>query len=312
VAPNQADLETIISAVKAKMPPDLRALTCGPMVQTGRGKRPAPHAGPNPFPLATAFRISVDGRRATAGLLAGPYTSRLVYLDKPILIWQHPNPNTMTQFIDWQIEPSNSQVRIKLYGEGRGFQTQVWFYYLWRNDSADPVVINVDTPVVIKGSSFAQGRGRFFRGSKTIVLVHALLALQRWSGWGTDPNTGASLDQTFVGALELSRGAVISSLAAVGGSGPFAREGWASQSFNYQPFELSMKSFQVPGRASIMLPVILYFYGSMEGDTLEDVAEVDFCQGAAAFSPYATHRSNADVDFDGASAPSINENERLA
>ena len=79
---------------------------------------------------------------------------------------------------------------------------------------------------------------------------------------------------------------MISSLAAVGGSGPFAREGWASQSFNYQPFELSMKSFQVPGRASIMLPVILYFYGSMEGDTLEDVAEVDFCQGAAAFSPY--------------------------
>ena len=251
MAPNQADLETIISAVKAKMPPDLRALTCGPMVQTGRGKRPAPHTGPNPFPLATAFRISVDGRRATAGLLAGPYTSRLVYLDKPILIWQHPNPNTMTQFIDWQIEPSNSQVRIKLYGEGRGFQTQVWFYYLWRNDSADPVVINVDTPVVIKGSSFAQGRGRFFGGSKTIVFVHALLALQRWIGWGTDPITGTSLDQTFVGALELSRGAVISSLTAVGGSGPFAREGWASQSFNYQPFELSMKSFQVPGRASI-------------------------------------------------------------
>jgi hypothetical protein len=171
MATNQNDLERIIATIKAQAPQSFDAILSGPTVQGSQAKRPKPEkssAGQTPNSGEVAFRIGVDGRRATAGLLADPYASRLVYLDKPFLIWKQGQYGAAigaaSELIDTQIAPSNSWARIKLYVEGTGgpsYSTQFGFYYFWSNDGPDPVVINIDTIVVITGYCFVQGSGGF-------------------------------------------------------------------------------------------------------------------------------------------------------
>jgi len=172
MATNQNDLERIIATIKAQAPQSLDAISSGRTLQGSQAKRPKPEkqgaAGQTPHLGEVAFRVGVDGRRATAGLLADPYTSRLVYLDKPFLIWKPGQygaaDGASAELIDTQIAPSNSWARIKLYVEATGgpsHSTTFGFYYFWSNDGPDPVVINIDTPGVITGYCFVQGSGGF-------------------------------------------------------------------------------------------------------------------------------------------------------
>lgn len=292
MATNQIDLESIIATMKAQASHSLDAILSGPTLDVSQAKLPTPEkrgaAGQTPHLGEVAFRIGVEGRRATAGLLADPYASRLVYLDKPFLIWKPAQGGGAAQLIDSQIVPSNSWARFKLYVEGSGglsYSTVLGFYYLWVNDSPDPVVVNIDTTVVITGLCFVQSDGRFFGGKKSTVEADASLHLQRWFGWGTDPVTGTSLDQTYVGVLQDSQKAAVVELKVWAGGGPFARAESLSRSFSYTPVDLSFKSLLVPGGASIVFNVRMYFDGDTNGDTLEDQALIDFSNQGAVYSP---------------------------
>jgi hypothetical protein len=289
MATNQIDLESIIATMKAQAPHSDASLS-GPTFQVSQGPQPEKRgvAGQTPHSGEVAFRVGVEGRRATAGLLADPYASRLVYLDKPFLIWKPAQGGSAAQLIDSQIVPSNSWARIKLYVEGSGglsYSTTLGFYYLWTNESPNPVVINIDTTVVITGSCFVQSGGRFFGGKTSTVEANAFLQPQRWFGWGTDPATGTSLDQTYLGILQQSQQAAVVKLEAWGQWGLFAGATSVSRSFSYAPFDLTMKSLLVPGGASLVFNVGMYFNGETKGDTLQDQALIDFSTQGAVFSP---------------------------
>jgi len=104
MATNQIDLESIIATMKAQAPHSDASLS-GPTFQVSQGPQPEKRgvAGQTPHSGEVAFRVGVEGRRATAGLLADPYASRLVYLDKPFLIWKPAQGGSAAQLIDSQI-----------------------------------------------------------------------------------------------------------------------------------------------------------------------------------------------------------------
>lgn len=287
---SQAELDRIIARLKRQGAP--------PNLWQPRVPKPEPSPGSvrperwvknesTPSPSEIAYRVVVEAQRTGAGLLADPYASRYVYLDQPILIWQHP-PDT-SQLVATQIAPSNSWAKIFLYGEGsdaRGgsFHTQLYFYYFWQNESLDPVVVSATTRLVMSGSCSATGSGGFWGGHKSGVSVSSILAVQRWIGWGVNPFNGAGLDHTFF-PVEPSQVAAICGCEAKGSWGFGYRAFTSAQSVDFQPFDMRVSSLTIPGSASIMFPVVVYFYGSTEGDTLSDQVWAAF-ENQGVFSPY--------------------------
>jgi hypothetical protein len=73
MATNQIDLESIIATMKAQAPHSDASLS-GPTFQVSQGPQPEKRgvAGQTPHSGEVAFRVGVEGRRATAGLLADP------------------------------------------------------------------------------------------------------------------------------------------------------------------------------------------------------------------------------------------------
>ena len=290
MATNRIDLESVIATIKAQAPHSLDAVLPGRTSQVSQAKHPKPEkrgaAGRTTHSGEVEFRIGVDGRKATAGLLADPYASRLVYLDKPFLIWKFYQDEGFAQLVNSQIVPSNSWARFKLYVEGSGgpgHSTTLTFYYLWTNDSPDPVVINIDATVVITGLCFVQSAGRFWGGETSAVKAEAYLRPQRWFGWGTNSATGTSLDQTLVGTN--SQRVEVADLEVWGQWGLFAGAKSVSREFSYAPFDLSWKSLLVPGGASVVFHVAMYVDGDTNGDTLQDQALIDFSNQGAVYSP---------------------------
>lgn len=284
---NSHDATRLIDTVKALAPPKLEGSFAQPAVV--RGRRPAKGEAPADRPKSgadTTFRLAVEGHKATAGLFDS-FKSGLEYLEKPFLIWQYPNPN-LDQFVDSHLESFNSRARIKLYGEGGhgSFHTQLGFHYFWQNSSAGPVVIDVSCPLVVTGRSYAGGSGGFFGGNLTQTSAVAFLFPRRWIGWGSDPTTGESLDQTLIGPLNGPIGVNITQLSARGGWGPFYSTSYISETFDHRPFSMSVYTLLVPSGASILLPAYIFFYGSMEGDTLSDQTRINFSDGGSIVSPY--------------------------
>jgi len=223
----------------------------------------------------------MEGRRASAGVLANPVVTRQVILDKPILIWQYFHPTEI--FVDSNIESMNSSAQIYVYTNRAGIGSWFTFHFLWLNENASPAVINIDTQLVFTGKCFAQARAGVFSGYKTSITLSAALNMLRNTGWGSDPLTG---DQTFVPAAQQSQGVSVASLEAEGGH-LFQGVGTDSESFAAQPFDLSCNSFLVPAGASVIFWVSLYPHFSLEGDTLEDVVSIDFANdGRAVRCPF--------------------------
>jgi hypothetical protein len=59
----------------------------------------------------------------------------------------------------------------------------------------------------------------------------------------------------------------------------------ASQTFDFQSFNVRIPSLMIPGGASIMFSVVLYFSSSTEGNTLTDQIWAAF-DNQGVFSPY--------------------------
>jgi hypothetical protein len=167
----------------------------------------------------------------------------------------------------------NSLARIR-YRAPRGINTWFTFHFLWTNENASAAVINIDTRMFFTGACFAQARGGAFTFNESKISLSAQLNMVRNTGWGSDPLTG---DGTGVGSTQQLAGATVASLKARGGPRIFFQGvGTDSASFYFQPVDLSVGSFLVPPGASILFMPTFYLYCTLEGDTLEDVVDVDF------------------------------------
>lgn len=277
---DRLDTERLIAQLKERGP----ALPAGRMRAPARrlgGKRPQPMDDKDVETANAHVRIGMDALVQSAGVLANPVVTRQVLLEKPILIWQYPHPTPI--FVDSHIEPMNSAARILVKTNSGGLNNWFTFHYLWANDSPGPVVVDIETPVILTGDCFAQARAGIFSGYETVVSLSATLAIMRNTGWGGDPLTG---DHQYVPVLQQSQTASISTLRAEGG-GLFGGPGTDSEPFAAAAYSLSCRSLLVPAGATVIFEPTFYLYYDLEGDTIEDIVEIDFSnRGRAVRCPY--------------------------
>jgi hypothetical protein len=264
VTPDLEEITRFLERSSRAAPKVHRAGRCSP-------RRSGP-PGSDPPKGETEFRLGLEGRRAAETVLENPWVSRRVLLDRPILIWQRP----LLDIVEFSsnIESFNSEARIK-FNAGQGAQSlSVVFYFLWTNDTAQSAVIETDSQLVVTGACSVRGDSGVFSGYKSSLLAMGSLWLIRNSGWGTDSHT-------FVPHGGQDANAIIVDLEVQGG-GLFQGSSYDSESFDFQPFELRHGPLLVPANASVIFGVLLYVFYSVEGDTIEDLAELSFFAGDSA------------------------------
>ncbi len=218
---------------------------------------------------------SIAARRHALSLLAQPFTSTYVTLDEPFLIWELPHPN-LDIFRDSAIEPYGSWVKILLettQSPGGQQETDFRFYFLWENPSDYYAVVNVSSSLALNGQAVAWGSPGRLSGNTASLYVNAYLTVMRWSGWGDDPATGVSLDQTQYPVYDYADANVsVVDFDAYGGDW-FDDPQPGSKVFDPQsPYDVSARLVAIPGRAVTLFEVGLnvswwFHYGV---DTVDD------------------------------------------
>jgi hypothetical protein len=266
----QAELNRVIDFLKEHGPP-AGEIAARPAPRR-KGVKPQAKTDPDFSVIDTQFRIAMADLRASAGVLAEPVVTRQVILEKPFLIWSYPLSDIL---VSSTIEPLNSAARLSFFANQGGTNTRFTFHFFWTNENPSPAVIAAHARLVFTGDCFAQARAGVFSGYETTISLGGRLHILRAGGWGSDPLTG---NQTFV---PQTQGISIASLKAKGGH-IFQGPGTDSQSFAGQPFDLSSFPLLVPSGASVIFQPSLYLYCSLEGDTLEDVVDIDFATNGRA------------------------------
>jgi hypothetical protein len=232
---------------------------------------------------ASAYRQAIETRfKAINGLPRVPYQH--VTLDEPFLIWQVPRLENGT-FVSAHIEPLNNWVKVNLNKFGGADDTQFVFYFLWQNTSNGPVIINAASSLALGGHCEVDAAPGFFSGDQAALSLSVLLGTMRWSGWGTDPETGQSNDQTYYPYDGFSVYQSIAQLSANGGSYLPLGSGQdiQTQAFYFNSFDLHQNQILVPAGAVAVFEVAFTMqYGFREGENIEDLIAVDFSTGSNA------------------------------
>ncbi len=204
--------------------------------------------------LESVFREGIESRRGALQLLPGPHAPFFINLDKPFLIWELPHPE-LDIFLDQHIESMNSWIKVLVERHEESDNTTFTFYFLWTNESEFAAVVNVATSLVLNGVCEVVASEGIFSGDYDALSLTASLALIRWSGWGTDPVTGQSNDQTPEPFVQSTQFQTASSLAAQGGSIFGSTFPGEIQFFSFQPFDLSYSLFAIPAGATTLFEV---------------------------------------------------------
>jgi hypothetical protein len=174
------------------------------------------------------------GHRRREPLLSQPFTPPYyVTLDTPFWFLELPQ-NDLSILQDWGITPGWSWVTARLdsdqspndgYWTGTTFQ----YYFPWENPSDNYTVVNVSSSLYLRGAAGATGSWGLLSQNHAYLDVTAELSVIRWSGWGTDPDTGQSNDQTgYPGAFSAT---TVADLDGFGGN-VFASEQNAQATFS--------------------------------------------------------------------------------
>lgn len=227
-----------------------------------------------------AFRSAMAARHQALDLLAAPSFFSFITLDKPFLIWQLPHPQTDI-FRDSHIESRNSSVNVLVNQNNGSNYTQFVFFYFWENESDFPAVAHVSSSLIFNGQCSVQAAPGIFSGDSVQLQINAFMTTMRWSGWGTDPVTGKSNDQTPDPNFQPTQSKFVTFLSAHGGhifQGPDFDPDSDPVSFVFQGFHLSHDLLAVPAKASVIFQVtwdLLYGFTS-GGGNIEDNISVDF------------------------------------
>lgn len=228
------------------------------------------------------FRSGMAVQLEALKVLGKPFVGHYVTLDRPFWISELANPVPGVSFSS-QIESMRSSVRI-LVETNNGSQGMYFgFHYLWENESDFYTVANVSTSLVLHGACSVAAASGVFSGDEATVSIGSWLRLFRWSGWGTDPMTGESNNQTYYPHDQLSQYQLGMAYLHAAGGGIFGDPDFASQSFLFQPFPFSHSLFIAPGKSYTVFEVILRVnYGFEDGFTIPDKVTIDFANNGNA------------------------------
>jgi hypothetical protein len=212
-------------------------------------------------------------------ILSVPFQSSFITLDKPFLIWELPHPETNI-WIDSHVESLNSFVKFEIITNSGAHSTTFVFYFIWSNDSDFAAVINVDTSLVLNGLCQVLADDGILSGHHNYLSLAANLLLMRWSGWGVDPATGASNDQTPFPFGQSTQFQFAAQLDQYGGDWFDDPSGDNERTFLFRPFPLSADLIPIPARATMLFEVSLTpsYFTEDGGGGLNDRIAIDFAQ----------------------------------
>ncbi len=234
-----------------------------------------------------AYRQGIEAQTKAMGLLTQPFTTTFITLDTAFLIWQLPHPE-LNIFIDSNTGSLNNFIKI-LINEITGNDAPSFvFYFLWQNTNNSPVVINAASQLAPGGFCEIAAAPGLFSGDSSYLGIYALFRTMRWSGWGTDPMTGQSADQTYFPGSQQSQLRSIVDLTASGGSYFGSGQDVEMKSLFFQNVDVSQDQILVPGRAVAVFEVSFNLsYGFGTGGNVEDLVNVNFNTGSnAVFCPF--------------------------
>jgi hypothetical protein len=208
---------------------------------------------------AAAATAGIRARREALSMLTQPFLSYYVTLETPFLIWEVPTPD-LSIFLNSAIVEDGSWVKVLLDTQHtlNGEQnTHFRFYFIWQNPADYYAVANVSSALWLNGKASAIGSSGVFSGNNASLTVAAELNVIRWSGWGTDPITGQSNDQTPYPVYGDSTYTVAASLDGFGGDWlKSAKPAYATFDLR-TPYEVSASLIAIPGEAVTVFEVDL-------------------------------------------------------
>ncbi|TAM68924.1 MAG: hypothetical protein EPN48_09540 [Microbacteriaceae bacterium] len=215
----------------------------------------------------------------TRELVHPDFTPMVVTLPEPILIWQTKPHVQLDVLVESELVDFGSFARIQIVDTAATTQNRAFvFYYLWVNPSQAYAVVNVASVMILTGKCVLSANKGFFSGDHTHLDAAASLVLWRNGGWGADPQTGVSLDQSIYPGYASTLYVPIADLDANGG-GIFGDFGSAEQNFPGTSFELSFPQMVVPGGASVLFMVTLTINTSVSDFEISNEVDADFATG---------------------------------
>ncbi|HUC26529.1 MAG TPA: hypothetical protein VMA73_27825 [Streptosporangiaceae bacterium] len=223
---------------------------------------------------AAAATAAINARRAALSILAQPLPSPPVILETPFLIWELPNPDlSIFQGSGTVLDGSWVKILLDTQHTPDGQQsTDFRFYFIWQNETDYYAVANVSSALWLTGTASAIGSSGDFSGNWASLSLEAELNVIRWSGWGTDPVTGKSNDQTPYPIYD--QNSYVNTVANLYGFGGdwFNHAKPESMTFDpLTPYELSASLIAIPGQAVTVFEVDLVLEWWFYNDHYETV-----------------------------------------
>jgi hypothetical protein len=228
----------------------------------------------NASPAVTAARWRLANQRQANLVVGQPHLTTTLNLDEPFLIWELPRP---LPGFDPHDTPGASSVALNILEHAGGDRLQCIFYFLWNNPSAFAAVINVTTTMRLKGLVQVIGDSGIFAGDTSEAAMSCELDILRWSGWGPDPVTGASTDETPLPFAQATQSHNLGTLTATGGH---FQQIQRQQSFDLTA-NLSAALLAIPAHAVTMFQVTFTAQWGLSGNGGANRVAIDF--GSAAF-----------------------------
>ena len=240
------------------------------------------------MPAALSTLKQWTANRATAQkLLAKPFLSYYEIIPKPFLIWETPKAESGV-FVNYQAENNFSWLKAFVETSSRTDDTHFTFYFYWQNPSEYYALMNVDSWLILNGACEAVASQGLFSSDNASAELIASLAIWRWMGWGTDPMTGANLDQTELSGVSNQ----IMDLQANGSNFGFGTTTPQSQNFQYAIYNLNYNLLAVPPGASVLFEVgVEMGYGFRRGGQDGDYIYIDFANDKAGYQIICTEVS---------------------
>ena len=234
-----------------------------------------------------AYRQGIEAESNAIGLLASPFTSMLLTLDKPFWINEVPH-SEFDIYRGSHYESLNSWIKIYFLDLSGNRDTSFVFNFVWQNDSDSDVVINASSRLALGGYCAVEADNGVIQGDSCSVGMGVELQTMRWSGWGIDKTTQSSNDQTLYPSNQVSQIHPAAYLFAHG-EGLFSGPDFHPQEFYYQPLDVQQNHILVPGRAVAVFQVSLFISSEFgqDGDNVSTSIEVDFNTGSyGIFCPF--------------------------
>lgn len=239
----------------------------------------------DPVAAELSYRQRVEENRKLANLLTPAFMPRnTTQIDAPFYISQIPRSSPILK--SGVIEPNGSYIKILIETNANNDNDGIFtFWYLWENNSAEDLAISVVTDLIISGAYSIEANpgelwGLFGSDSASLGISNYIETF-RYSGWGTNPTTGQSNDNTY---YPIPAGVDYPFSTGVPNQGSYAEHGLFDDLFS----QIGQGLMFVPAGAVALFLVNLSVGGSFSsgGGNIADFIEIDLNSGGyGVYSP---------------------------